>query len=305
MSGTLERWGFRREGSLPVGIGLTDIGDTSKSKFFTDVQLEFLKIGYDGNNLTWKGYVRKIHTKLVRIFNASGLSKPSHPRNAPISRVIHIFEMINKLEREHLVTTYHLFDETLTQYLTTIESSAERSESSRNSIRDENLLELHRCIWDVLKFSCHQTLFNKARLRDDDVENILQSPQQCSLKTIYILKNIWISTAFSTPCIDFPETYVWGIDSFNKEWFIFREKIEDSGFVESYPLKVNYFFITVAVATTKFDNIEPIKEIFKNLKYTKNRRVDWYRFCLHVDEAIYEFDDLFLPVGKTKDEITG
>ena len=287
---------FRREGSLPIGIGSTDIVDMSKSKFFTDVQLEFLNVGYDGNNLTWKGYVRQIHRKLVRIFNASDLSKPSHPRNAPISRVIHIFEMINKLEREHLVTTYHHFDDTLTQYLTTIESSVETS---------LGLLELHSCIWDVLKFSCHQTLFNKARLRDEDVDSILHSPQQCSLKTIYILKNIWIPTAFSTPCIDLPETYVWGKDSFNKEWFIFREKIEDSGFVESYPLKLNYLFITVAVATTKFENIEPIKEIFKDLRYTKNRKADWYRFCLEVDEAIYQYDDLFLPIGKTKDEITG
>ena len=33
---------FRREGSLPIGIGSTDIVDMSKSKFFTDVQLEFL-----------------------------------------------------------------------------------------------------------------------------------------------------------------------------------------------------------------------------------------------------------------------
>ena len=296
---------FRREGLLPEGIGSTDIADMSKSKFFTDVQLEFLNIGYDGNNLTWKGYVRQIHRKLVRIFNATDLSKPSHPRNAPISRVIHIFEMINKLEKEHLVTTYHHFDDKLTQYLTTIESPVEKSENSKNSIKDENLLELHKCIWDVLKFSCHPTLFNRARLRDEEGDNILQSPQKCSLKTIYILKNIWIPTAFSTPCIDFPETYVWGKDSFNKEWFIFREKIEDSGFVESYPLKLNFLFITVAVATTKFENIEPIKEIFKGLKYTKNRKADWYRFCLEVDEAIYQYDDLFLPIGKTKDEITG
>ena len=95
----------------------TDVGPCSRSKFFTNAQLEVLNLGYDGTNLTWKGYIHLMVKWLQQVVNASDLARTGHPTNDVIRKVVAVFKLINDYEASHQNTSYSDIESSLQDLL--------------------------------------------------------------------------------------------------------------------------------------------------------------------------------------------
>ena len=147
-----------------------DIGPMARSKYYTNAQIESLIIWYNGRNLTWKGYVHQICVYLQRVYNASELARPGHPRNLPIKRVINLFTMIHEFESKQSKTTYSDFENKILGWLNTIgtDDECETMTDASNTVlrnlgRKQHLIELHECIWDTFHFTLSPFFFDKVR----------------------------------------------------------------------------------------------------------------------------------------------
>ena len=283
-----------------------DVGPCSRSKFFTNAQLEALNLGYDGANLTWKGYIHLMVEWLQQVLNASDLARPGHPTNDVVRKTIDVFKLIKKYETSNRISSYNEIESELQELLLRVIS--ENDSFSSNGVNPQTrLIEIHECMWDCLKYTTARDLFDKARMIDVYRE-IINGPQTNNLTNrITILENVWqvIDEHYKDACHDLPDKFVWGKEPFTKEWVKFRELIDGSGFVKTFPSSVQYVIIVIAMATTKFKHTELLKQCFRSLKHKQGNNLeytelDWTSFCVEFEAAIYNTIEKIVPLNSTQ-----
>ena len=290
-----------------------EIGPMARSKYYTNAQIESLNIWYNGNNLTWKGYVHQLCVYLQRVYNASELARPGHPRNLPIKRVINLFILIHEFEMKQPRTTYVDLENKILGWMNKIGTDDEcetiteaPNTALKNLGRKQHLIELHECIWDTFLFTLSPFFFDKVRFLDENLGTILKGPQTNRLDgRIDVLANLWriIEVDHLDACKDLPELFHWGTEPFVVEWLRFRESLEATGYISTYPEKVNFVIILVAMATLKFKYTSKLIEVFKEFNYSNEKEADWRRFCFFIERALDKTDEKVVPLDNELVEV--
>ena len=286
---------------------ITDVGPVARSKFFTNAQLDVLNFGYDGTNLTWKGYIYLMVVWLQQVLNASDLARPGHPVNEIVRKVVLIFKTIEKLEESVLHPSFAEFEPKLCDLL---KKTRAETDSFQSDIADPlaQIRDVHECMWDCLQNTVSRELFDKARMFDSLRRGAINGPQTENLTNkMTILENLWhvVDCQFRDACIDLPDKFVWGKEQFTKEWYKFKELINGSGFIKSYPNSVNYVIIVTAMATTKFKHTELLRQVFKDLRHKQGDHLtytetDWLAFCTDFELAIFSAKNKIIPALNTE-----
>ena len=276
---------------------------SSQSRFFSDQEAQTLMLGYNGSNMTWKGYVRNLAGNVQSLANAVGYLRPSTPETKALQRCAKILNMLDRsvtiwynsnMAGEHMVR----FERTSIKYMSTIDDKSKRRTSINTDFDSDVELRglenrefysrpirsIHHCMVDIVRASTALDFWEdllQFSNRNSNLEEIRYPQRRGLIRQFNILEDLFLMVdhQYQDACLDTLDRKLWGLKSLNEDWVDLKNRLDFTGWIMMYPHLAHQIVDRLAVNLKYYKGYnytKPFLEKFSDPYITAHNAEEWW-----------------------------